>query len=176
MNASLLLARVAAGDLAAFEALYDEYARVVYGVAMRILRNESAAEDVVQNVFMKLLSTPQAFRAGNFAAWIGRVARNRALDELRRGARTTDLSTFALGSEDAPLDDTVIAIVDAERVRGVVAALPVEQRTTIELAFFDGLTHHEIASTTGTPLGTVKTRIRAGLHAIRNALNMSLAQ
>ncbi|GAC1358531.1 MAG: sigma-70 family RNA polymerase sigma factor [Vulcanimicrobiaceae bacterium] len=176
MNAGPLMARVADGDLTAFGVLYDQYARLVYGVAMRILKNESTAEDVVQSVFMKVLSEPHSFRSGNFAAWIARVARNRALDEIRRGSRTADLSVFAVGSAEEALDDVVIAKVEADRVREVLSSLPAEQRSTIELAFFGGLTHHEIATTTGTPLGTVKTRIRSGLLSIRSALNVSMAQ
>ncbi len=164
--------RIAQGDLAAFESLYDEYARLVYGVAFRVLKNETAAEDITQSVFMKAFTAPHSFRAGNFAAWISRVARNRALDELRRGSKTADLSDFAFPANEETLEETVMTQVDAERARALMAALPAEQRTALELAFFGGLTHNEIAASTGTPLGTVKTRIRSGLHSIRNAMNV----
>lgn len=162
---------VAGGDFAAFDTLYEAHVRLVYGIAYRILNDEVAAEDVAQSVFLKVWTAPQAFRSGNFAAWIGRVTRNRALDELRRGSRTTsDLADFA---SDGSLDEGVIAHMDGERLRKLVMTLPAEQRRYIELAFFDGLTHRQIAAHTGTPLGTVKTKIRAGLAAIRSAFTPS---
>ncbi|GAC1659963.1 MAG: sigma-70 family RNA polymerase sigma factor [Vulcanimicrobiaceae bacterium] len=170
MDASRLMERVAQGDLAAFEALYNEYARLVYGIALRIVKNEFTAEDVTQSVFMKTLAVPGAFRSGNFAAWISRVARNRALDELRRGSKLADLSTFALPAREDALEDEVIARLSGDRARALLKALPGEQRSMLEAAFFEGLTHSEIAASTGMPLGTIKSRIRAGLAAIRKVM------
>ena len=176
MDAGILMERIARGDLAAFEALYDRYARLVYGVALRILKNETAAEDLTQSVFMKTFTAPTAYRAGNFTGWISRVTRNCALDMLRkRDSQTADLSAFAFAASDEPVEDTVIANIDAQRARAIMSQLPDEQRTSLELAFFEGMSHNEIAASTGTPLGTVKTRIRSGLTTIRKALETRVA-
>ncbi len=162
--------RVRARDADAFEALYDEYHRLVYGLALRVLSDAAAAEDVTQAVFLKLWSSPEVFRGGNFAAWIARVARNRAYDVLRARALHAE-SGFpeSLPAEDA-LEDTALEHVTAERVRAALSQLPDDQREPIELGFFGGITHEQISRQTGLPLGTIKTRIRTGLRRLRNAL------
>ncbi len=170
------MARVRERDVAAFEALYDTYHRLVHGIALRMLQDDAAAEDLTQAVFLKLWSAPETFRSGNFGAWIARVARNRALDSLRtRATRAEDDVTV-----DVPLDevtdDLVLSKIDAERVRLALATLPEEQRNPIELGFFSGATHEEIARRTATPLGTVKTRIRAGLRKLRTQLELSVTR
>ncbi len=163
--------RVRAGDTAAFESLYDGYHRLVYGVALRVLSDPGSAEDVTQAVFMKIWSAPDLFRTGNFSAWIVRVARNRAFDALRaRAARPEDEIPETLPAQDA-LEDTAMAQLNAEFVRNAIAQLPEEQRKLIELGFFGGVTHQEMAQSTGLPLGTVKTRIRSGLRRLRIALD-----
>ncbi len=162
--------RVRARDAAAFEALYDRYHRLVYGLALRVLADPSAAEDVTQAVFLKIWDTPGLFQAGNFGAWIARVARNRALDVLRsRVAHAEDEFPDSLPADDS-LEDSAITHVNADRVRSALDRLPREQREPIELGFFGGITHQEIARQTGLPLGTVKTRIRMGLRKLRAAL------
>ena len=169
-DASRLIERVRARDADAFEALYDEYHRLVYGLALRVLADASAAEDVTQAVFLKIWDSPALFRGGNFGAWIARVTRNRALDVVR-SRRVRDEGEFP---ESMPLDDnpedTAIANLDGARVRDALAQLPPEQREPIELGFFGGVTHQEIARRIGLPLGTVKTRIRTGLRRLRNVL------
>jgi RNA polymerase sigma-70 factor, ECF subfamily len=168
--------RVREGDTAAFEALYDGYHRLVYGVALRVLSDPASAEDATQAVFMKIWSNPELFRSGNFGAWIVRVARNRAFDALRaKAARPEDQFPEAIPAQDA-LEDTALAQLDAESVRAAIAQLPEEQRKLIELGFFGGITHQEMAQTTGLPLGTVKTRIRSGLRRLRSALDGVVAQ
>jgi RNA polymerase sigma-70 factor, ECF subfamily len=163
--------RVREGDTTAFEALYDGYHRLVYGVALRVLSDPAGAEDVTQAVFMKLWSNPDLFRTGNFGAWIVRVARNRAFDALRsKAARPEDQFPDAIPAQDT-LEDSAMAQLDAESVRAAIAQLPEEQRNLIELGFFGGVTHQEMAKTTGLPLGTVKTRIRSGLRRLRNTLD-----
>lgn len=163
--------RVREGDAEAFEALYDGYHRLVYGVALRVLSDPGNAEDVTQAVFMKIWSSPETFRSGNFGAWIVRVARNRAFDAFRaRAARPEDQIPEAIAAQDA-LEDTAMAQLDAEFVRAAIAQLPEEQRRLIELGFFGGVTHQEMAQSTGLPLGTVKTRIRSALRRLRNALD-----
>jgi RNA polymerase sigma-70 factor (ECF subfamily) len=157
-------------DVAAFEAVYDAYHRLVYGIAIKMLQDPMAAEDITQSVFMKLWSSPEAFAGGNFGAWIGRVARNRALDALRsRATRSETEIPFDVPLE-GELDEAVFARLDGERVRLALRTLPEEQRGPIELGFFGGITHEEIARRTATPLGTVKTRIRTGLRKLRSAL------
>jgi len=169
-DAGRLMERVRARDAAAFEALYDGYHRLVYGLAMRVLAEPTAAEDVTQAVFLKIWDNPTLFRGGNFAAWIARVARNRAFDVVRsRAVHAQNDFPESLPVDDA-LEDTAIANVDAERVRDALARLPPEQREPIELGFFGGATQQQIARQTGLPLGTVKTRIRMGLRKLRNAL------
>ncbi|HEY2473519.1 MAG TPA: sigma-70 family RNA polymerase sigma factor [Candidatus Cybelea sp.] len=159
------------GDAGAFETLYDEYNRLVYGVALRVLSDVGGAEDVTQNVFLKLWSNPGAYVSGNFGAWIVRVARNRAFDVLRaRAARPEDEIPESFAERDS-LEDKALAQINAESLRAALAQLPPEQRELIEMGFFGGVTHHEIAQRTGLPLGTVKTRIRTGLRQLRSALD-----
>jgi RNA polymerase sigma-70 factor (ECF subfamily) len=169
-DAGRLMARVRERDTAAFEALYETHQRLVYGVAMRMLDDASAAEDVVQSVFLALWNRPDSFREGNFTAWIGRVARNRCLDILRaRKVRNEDAMAVDVAG-DCALDDEIFARLDGDRVRAALASLPEEQRKPIEMGFFEGVTHDEIARRTGIPLGTIKTRIRTGLHKLRDQL------
>lgn len=154
----------------AFEALYDANHRIVYGVALRILGDVHGAEDVVQSVFLKLWNSPDLFRGGNFSAWIVRVTRNRALDVLRsRAVRNEGTLPEALPEEEA-IEDVAFSHIDAARVRAALAGLPPEQREPIEMGFFDGITHEEIARRCDVPLGTIKTRIRSGLRKLRAAL------
>ncbi len=169
-DAGQLMARVRARDADAFETLYDIYHRLVFGIAMRMLGDTPAAEDVTQAVFLKVWSSPELFRGGNFSAWIARVSRNRALDVLRsRNAHQESALPDALPETEA-MEELAFARLDAQRVRAALALLPSEQREPIELGFFGGVTHDEIARRAGIPLGTVKTRIRMGLRKLRAAL------
>jgi len=165
-----LMERVRAGDGAAFERLYDAYHRLVFGIALRMLGDATMAEDLTQSVFMKVWSAPEAFRYGNFGAWIARVARNRSLDMLRSRSLRDESEIPADIAEPGALDDAVFARLDSARVRTALADLPEEQRTPIEMGFFGGITHEEIAKRTGIPLGTIKTRIRTGLRRLRTDL------
>lgn len=165
-----LMERVRTRDVDAFEQLYDGYHRLVFGIGLRILGDATMAEDATQAVFLKLWAAPEAFRGGSFVAWLSRVARNRALDMVRaRSARSETEIPPDIPLEGA-LDDDVFARLDAQQVRDALATLPPEQRTLIELGFFGGVTHQEIARRTDTPLGTVKTRIRGGLRRLRESL------
>lgn len=134
------------------------------------------AEDVTQSVFLKLWSTPDAFRDGNFSAWLSRVTRNRVLDVLRSRANKPAVEIPADLPAELSLDDDVFARIDAERVRSALAALNDDQRSLIELGFFGGVTHEEIARRTGLPLGTIKTRIRTGLRRMRESLVEAVSQ
>jgi RNA polymerase sigma-70 factor (ECF subfamily) len=170
------MARVRERDAAAFEAVYDAYHRLVHGIALKMLADPMAAEDLTQAVFIKVWTAPDAFREGNFGAWISRVTRNRALDVLRSRALRAEGEIALDVPVEAPLDDAVFATLDGERVRTALAALPDEQRQPIELGFFGGVTHEEIARRTSTPLGTVKTRIRAGLRKLRSSLEVPVTR
>ncbi len=166
--------RVRARDADAFEVLYDRYYRLVYGLALRVLGAAAAAEDVTQAVFLKIWSDPELFRGGNFGAWIARVARNRAFDVIRsRAVHAESAFPESLRIDDA-FEDMALALIDGERAREALAHLPREQREPIELGFFSGMTQEQIARQTGLPLGTVKTRIRAGLRKLRNLLEAAV--
>ena len=152
--------------------LYDRYSSIVYSVALRVLGDTGAAEDVLQEIFMQLWHNPGLFDAsrGNLRAWLAVISRNRAIDALRRRRSDTDLEDIIVSVDhDMPAEaDRSRAM---QRVREVLGAMPVAQRHALELAYFEGLTHTEIANKTGEPLGTVKTRIRAGLLALRKAFS-----
>jgi RNA polymerase sigma-70 factor, ECF subfamily len=170
-----LIARLRARDENAEKAmadLYDRYSGIVYGVALRVLRDTTAAEDLLQEVFLQLWRNPQAFNAerGPLAPWLAVIARNRAIDMLRGRPREEDIDELPI-SAGVNLEDAAAQRLAVEKVRGVLAGLPQEQRQTLEMAFFEGMTHTEIAAKTGQPLGTVKTRIRSALLAVRKALS-----
>lgn len=170
-DADVLMARVQGQDADAFEALYDANQRVVYGVALRILGDRASAEDVTQTVFLKVWNSPKLFRGGNFTAWIARMTRNRALDVLRGRAAHAQTELPEGLPENESMEDVAFARLDAQRVRRALGDLPPEQRQLIELGFFGGITHEEIARRCQMPLGTVKTRIRSGLRRLRGALD-----
>ncbi len=171
-----LMERLRARDPAAFEHLYDAYHRLVFGIALRMLNDTNMAEDLTQSVFMKIWTSPESFREGNFGAWLSRVTRNRALDLLRSRASHTATEIPADIPSDGTIDDIVFAKIDSQRVRTALAALPDEQRSPIEMGFFGGITHEEIARRTGIPLGTVKTRIRSGLRRLRGDLQSAVSR
>jgi RNA polymerase sigma-70 factor (ECF subfamily) len=165
-----LVSAIRAGDQNAMAALYDRYSSIVYSVALRVLGDTGAAEDVQQDVFMQLWRNPGAFDAsrGNLGAWLAVIARNRAIDALRKRKPEDDVEDVVLSvvpDMAAEADRSRIAV----KVRELLAAMPAAQRTALEMAYYEGLTHTEIAAKTGEPLGTIKTRIRAGLIALRKA-------
>ena len=167
-----LLAELQTGNQPAMATLYDRYSRLVYSVALRVLREPATAEDVLHEVFMQLWRNPDSFTAarGGLGGWLAVVARNRSIDVLRRRRTATWI-------DDLPLITPGNLADDAERntlmqlARATIQQLPREQRKTLEMAFFDGLTHPEIAEMTGDPLETVKTRIRTALLAVRRAFH-----
>lgn len=170
-NDARLVMRVANGDDLAFTVIYDRYARVVYSVALRVVRDAAVAEDILHDIFLALWRSPTQFDAarGSLAPWLAVIARNRGIDWLRREHPREKLSETLLAS-DADLATEVERELTIEKVRGVLNALPEKQRNALELAFFTGLTHQEIATQSGEPLGTIKTRIRSALLSIRKAL------
>ena len=151
-------------------ALFDRYSKVVFSVALRVLRDPASAEDVLQEIFMQIWRKPESFIAtrGSLGGWLAVVSRNRSIDSLRRKRPTEQVESLALASSFNLGADSERNIM-MEKARGVITQLPQEQRKTLEMAFFDGLTHSEIAEMTGDPLGTVKTRIRTALLSLRKA-------
>jgi RNA polymerase sigma-70 factor (ECF subfamily) len=172
MDESALLESVAEGNQDAMAAVYDRYSRIVYCIALRVLREPGLAEDVMQEVLLQVWKRPRSFVAqrGNLAAWLSVITRNRAIDVLRRRSPLEPLDDRPLPD---PRDMTFASEQDwlLDKVRSVLDSLPAEQQGPLELAYFQGLSHTEIAQKTGSPLGTVKTRIRAGLMTIRKAMN-----
>src|SRR5665213_1347727 len=163
-----LLGLVQRGDEHAMASLFDRYSKIVYSVALRVLRDPASAEDVLQEVFMQIWRNPGGFVAtrGSLGGWLAVVSRNRSIDALRRKRPTESVDDMALAS-NYNLADEAERNNMMERARSVIGQLPPEQRKTLEMAFFDGLTHSEIAEMTGDPLGTVKTRIRSPLLVLR---------
>ena len=166
-----LLKRVAESDQNAMAAIFDRYSRLVYSVALRVLNDSGHAEDVMQDVFVQLWHNPASFVSdrGSLPAWLAVVVRNRAIDMIRRRKPTEAIEDVVLTSS-TNLASEVEHKTMIEVVRQVMVNLPAEQRSSLELAFFNGLTHAEIAAQTGDPLGTVKTRIRTALTSVRKAM------
>ncbi len=166
----VLMRRLASRDIGAFEMFYDAYHRLVFGIGLRLIGDVASTEDLTQGVFLKIWMNPAAFKGGSLAAWIARVARNAALDILRQRSTRSETEIPADVPLDDRLEDEVFANLDAQRVRSALLQLPATERIPIEMGFFDGKTYHNVADEIGVPLGTVKTRIRTGLHRLRAAL------
>ena len=175
-----ILRRIAVRDETALADLFDRHSRLVYSVIMRILRNPSDAEDVLQEAFVRVWNRADSYdaRLGSPGAWLMRIARNRAIDRLRAMRVRSAISVDAGAGGDQAVrlteprtHETPEALLQATDTSGALrtamAALPDGQRMLIEAAFFEGYTHHELAARFELPLGTVKTRIRAGLTAMR---------
>jgi RNA polymerase sigma-70 factor (ECF subfamily) len=161
-------------DEAALEALYDRYAGLLSSVLNRILRDKQAAEEILQDIFYQLWRTASQFDSsrGSLPGWLMVIARNRAISRLRHHnpAAGEELLENAI-SVPFNLENAIAQTELLVRVRGVMEALPKEQRATVELAYFEGLTHTEIAERTGDPLGTVKTRLRTALETLKRAMH-----
>jgi RNA polymerase sigma-70 factor (ECF subfamily) len=169
---AVLLSKIRSGEERAMAQLYERYASIVYSVALRVLGDTGAAEDILQEVFMQLWRSPDVFDAsrGSLAGWLAVITRNRAIDSLRKRRPETGIAEMVVSIEPDLAGSTDWSRM-LERIRGVLGSMPQPQRSALEMAFFDGLTHTEIAERTGEPLGTIKTRIRAGLLTLRKAFN-----
>lgn len=174
-----LLVRIRAGDRSAVEDLYDRYGRRAFSLARRILTDDTLAEDVVQEVFLSVWRNPAAFdpaRAG-VAAWLLALVHHKAVDAVRReethrrrqGAAADDLLLRA-PTQTRDAQDQAVAGVEAEQVRSALGELPAAQREALALAYYGGYTQREVAALTGVPLGTVKTRMLAGMRKLRGVL------
>lgn len=180
-----LMAQLGSGEVDALEVLYDRYSMLVFSLGLRILRDPQLAEDVVQEVFIRLWRRPASYdpARGRFVSWLMSVSRNRALDEQRRVSRRMraeegdDEPGHELPTSDRFDDPQAGLLLDElrRRVREAMTRLPPAQREVIELAYFSGLTQVEIAERTGEPLGTVKTRVRLGMNKLRASLGPDAA-
>lgn len=173
-----LIDRIARRDERALEQLYDRYGRAAYSLVLRILRDPGRAEEVAQEVFLKVWRQPGSYVPGRgaFATWLMSVAHHRAIDELRaRRHATVPIDDPENGAAELPsdgLDPAELAWLGERRVavRAALAELPPPQRAAIELAYYGGLTQREIADRLGEPLGTVKTRMRLAMQKLRVSL------
>jgi RNA polymerase sigma-70 factor, ECF subfamily len=165
-----LLQRVRQGDQRAMAEVFDRYGRAVYSVALRILKDTGHAEDVMQEIFFQIWRNSDSFvqGRGSLGAWLVVVARNRSIDMLRRRKPVDSVDDVILASPGDIASEVEHSSM-MEKVRKVLRDLPAEQQRSMELAFFEGLSHSEIAERTGDPLGTVKTRIRLALITLRKA-------
>jgi len=167
----LLLERVRARDHKAMTDLFDRYGGMVYSVALRVLKDSGHAEDVMQDIFFHVWENPRAFISGrgSLGAWLTVVARNRAIDALRRRKPSDSVDEVVLPAKTNLASEAERNTI-MEKVRGVMKRLPSDQQKSLQLAFFEGLSHSEIAAQTGDPLGTIKTRIRTALISVRKAI------
>jgi RNA polymerase sigma-70 factor (ECF subfamily) len=175
-----LMQRIACGDQAALATLYDRHSPLVQALCLRIVRDRGAAEDLVVDVFWEIWQRGQRYDAARAApvTYLLTVARSRALDRLRSSdhrAATLDGQIAGTDNVDNRVDGTdpsagLVSGENRDRVRKALAGLDSVQREAIEMSFYDGLSHSEIAAKLDKPLGTVKTHIRQGLIRLRNSL------
>lgn len=173
-----LVGRAIAGDLRAFESLYDRYAATVFGLALRMLGDREAAEDAVQEIFWRVWRRLGSFdRSRAFAPWLMGIAHNYCIDELRRRRvrpqpvyEDDDHPILSDIPDDVDVGEAAILAEQRQMVREALNQLPEEQRQALLLAYFGGLTQQEIAGRLGSPLGTIKTRLRLGLQKLRALL------
>lgn len=166
-----LMDRVRIREREAMAEIFNRYSGLVYSVALRVLKDNGQAEDVTQEVFFQLWRSPDhfSFSRGPLPAWLLVVARNRAIDFLRQRRPGTTVEEVMVASATELQTEADRGIL-MQRVRRIIGDLPQEQQQSLQMAFFEGLTHSEIAEKTGQPLGTVKTRIRSALTSLRKRL------
>jgi RNA polymerase sigma factor (sigma-70 family) len=179
----VLVRRIEDGDHSAREALYDRYGRPAFSLARRITGEPGFAEDVVQEVFLALWRDPAKYdpARGGFHSWLLATTHHKAVDAVRREevvrrrrvqlAEDADWFTSATASDAPPVEDAAWAGLRGERVRQALGSLSMVQREALVLAYYAGFTQREIAEYTGAPLGTVKTRMLAGMRRLRGLLD-----
>ncbi len=174
-----LLSAIARGDVLAMDSLYQRYSRILYSLAYRMVADHQIAEDLIQDAFLSVWRRSTSFspQAGAARSWLISILHHRAIDYLRRVRRRSNIQEAPL--DEVELDETTAVSdvwdeawrsVQSSQVRAALMQIPPEQRLVIELAYFQGWTHTEIAEGTLTPLGTVKARMRLGLNHLKRAL------
>jgi RNA polymerase sigma-70 factor (ECF subfamily) len=173
-----LLRRCARGDEQAFAAVYDATSRRVHGLVVRVVRDPAQAEEVTQEVYLQVWRTASRYdeQKGGALSWLMTLAHRRAVDRVRSAEATSRQdTTYHQHSQAVPHDTTAEAAetsLDARRVRTALAELTTAQREALELAYFGGYTHTEVATMLDLPVGTAKTRIRDGLIRLRDAMGV----
>ena len=169
-------------DAGAMRELYDRYGRLVYSLIMRIVRNSGAAEDLVQETFLRVWNRMQAFdpERGALGPWVLTVARNRAIDYLRSAdakmsAGTLELDRLEHPGQFADFEDRALSLDRARRLKEAFEKLTPHQKTVVELAYYEGLSQTEMAERMQQPLGTVKTWVRSALKVLREQLTEAAA-
>jgi RNA polymerase sigma factor (sigma-70 family) len=166
--------RLVGGDGAALAEIYDQYSSFVYGLALRVIGDACAAEDVSQDVFIALWDRPATFdpERGSLRTWLGTLTHRRSVDHIRREeARRRRAQRFAAQTVSTPdVEEMAAALVTAERVRVALELLPSEQRQAIQLAYFGGKTYRQVGEVLGIPEGTAKSRLRLGLRRVAEVL------
>lgn len=173
-----LIHLVARNESWALAEIYNRYARLVFSLALKILNDRSSAEEVVQEVFVKVWRRARDYRddRGKFSSWLTGIAHHHAIDELRRRrvrpSAAGDESAAAEVMDDGPAPmDRAVQSLEHRRIVDALCAIPPEQRRAIEMAYFDGFTQQEIADRLGQPLGTIKTRMRLGMQKLKTLLD-----
>jgi len=177
-----LLAQISKQDREALATLYDRYGRRVFALAVRILNDPVGSEEVTQDVFMSVWRRGASYtsKKGKFTTWMFSIAHNRTIDELRKRRRDRSRENddiedhYDLKSSDISPADAAVAQSEYAKVKAAMDKLPEEQKSMVELSYFKGLTQTEIATKTGQPLGTVKTRMRLALKKLRVALSAEM--
>lgn len=188
MNDENLVSCVADGDRGALETLYDRYVHGCYALALKIVRDPHIAEEIVQDVFVKLWQRPTSFspQRGKFSAWLMALVHNRAIDKLRQEKKESNFHVVAFGAGTTDVSSLVDLVPDTSRgpydqawanskgkaVRDALEQLRQPQRQALTLAYFEGMTQKEIAERLHEPLGTIKTRTRSALEQLRHVATL----
>jgi RNA polymerase sigma-70 factor (ECF subfamily) len=170
-----LLDGIARQDESSLAALYDRYHLLAFSLALRVVNDRGRAEDVVQDAFLSVWRKAASYAEGrgSVKTWLTSIVRNRAIDVVRARRESDgddEAVLLALRDPSPSVVEQVTASLDRDVVRAAIAGLPVDQRQAVVMAYFEGLSHSEISEATGLPLGTVKSRIRLGMHRLRTAI------
>ncbi len=174
-----IMAAIAAGDRAALESLYDRYSPMVYALCRRILRDPAAADDLLSDIFLELWRRGDRFDPlrGSVPTYLATLTRSRGIDRLRAQARTAAAPLNEETADGSVIDPSAELTADERglEVRKALAGLSIEQRQAVELAYYEGLSHSQIADRLSKPLGTIKTHIRQGLIHLRDSLRIHVS-